>query len=598
MTEAITVREPLSIVPEEIDQYNLAKFIMLNNIKPFIFIKQGRDVVTYVFDGKRYVEDPVFEPFRNVVDIIEGMIKTETNYMNNAQNYDLQEAARKKVERLKEFRCLSGYNSIEKLISKLSTRPQVKFDHDRRYICLENKVLDVVDLCVEDHDPKYLLTKTAPVVYDEAAVCPEIDALINNMYQGDQELIDFADEVMAIVFLRGMNVNHEHFFIFWGLNAGNGKTTLWYVLAKMLGIDPEGYASWLDPKTVTTARTRNATQPELMDTSNKCLAVLDDPNTDQVDISVLKNLANMLQMMVRGLYKDKEMMNTTATFIYLCNRLPVMDTKDAGMARRPVVIPVKGQVTEAMKNKPRVYEKARYDKFVEYLYQNEASGLLNRLLRALKRYKERGYRLPAFPKAVREATEEFILKNNVVKQFIDIYCTVEPSPDRPKHKPFVMATDLHTKLWDYCKYDLNQEKVMQANNIAEVMESMGFKFGPICDERTGRRSMRVYDGIRFKTDQELELYFMKKAGIQEAKPEVSLQEKTKILHDMLIAESKTTSFEVNGTRYKAARYDNLVKLAAEKGISKADVDKQIKTWKEIGEVETMKTSLGEYIVPT
>jgi hypothetical protein len=224
-----------------------------------------------------------------------------------------------------------------------------------------------------------------------------------------------------------------------------------------------------------------------------------------MDVAVLKNTSNFSDMSLRGLYESTKGRGWTATVIYLCNRLPMMDLKDAGAMRRVIVVPVEKQITQEMKETPRKYGYGKELKYGDYLAVNEGPGIINKLMGAYKRYQERGYKLPPMPEKVRRATDAYIKKYNPVKKFADekTLCTTAPFPDIeniPAHlrnaKAFYNAKSFHTDFFSYCEEELNVEHLMSVANVQESMEALGFKYCVISDSRTLRESQRVYEGIR------------------------------------------------------------------------------------------------------
>jgi hypothetical protein len=331
---------------------------------------------------------------------------------------------------------------------------------------------------------------------------PEFDAWLDYMFENDQEMIEYFLEVFASSF--GRCRHDEYIFIVNGKRADNGKTQMMIALTSVIGKKEPGYAVWLDPKAFSMSRTRNSTQPELIKAINKCAAIIDEPDKETMDIGMLKNASNTGVMSLRQLYEAAKEAHWTATVITLCNKLPSMDLKDAGTARRVVVIPIRTMITEEMKKAPRKYENGKYLKYGEYVAENEGPHILNRLLKAYKNYQERGYRLPATPVKVLEATESYIMKHNPVKLYIEEECTTAnfPNGDKiPEHlrgqKPYYKADVLHTEFIAYCRDVLHQDKVMQVSGISDAMEALGYEYKrSLKDKRTLRQSVGAYEGVR------------------------------------------------------------------------------------------------------
>lgn len=484
-------------IPEDITEYDVARLIIAKNETPFLNYRNGQGVITYTYRNGLYDEDKNFKLMNTVADCINLMIQGQKNRVANSDDYE-EDAER--LEDLLAFRGYSKMSNVERFVSKMTTSEEKDFDKDLRYLNVQNGVYDLQDHVKLDHDPRFHFTKMMPFEYDENAVCPEFLKLLNHMFPDPETRVYFLELLASSLMRKRFD---EKIFFLWGKLANNGKTTIIQAILRVLGLDKRGYGWWLDSKVFSTSRSKNSTQPELYETMDRCLAPIDEPDTtEEADESLLKNISNTKQISLRTLYQGAEAFNWTATVICLCNKLPIIDMKNAGAMRRPIVIPVETRITEEMKKAPRVYEMGATEKFGDYLAINEAPGIFNLLIRALKNYQARGYRLPEPGQAIRKATEDYIRKNNTVKQFVDLYCRIGEDP-ATNDAYYCNGKEFFDAYEKYCKDDLKQKNVMQKNNIAEVMEAMGFPYGIICDRRTSRVSVRGFDGLRLATPVEL-----------------------------------------------------------------------------------------------
>jgi len=299
--------------------------------------------------------------------------------------------------------------------------------------------------------------------------------------------------------------------------------------------------------------------------------------------------------------------------ICLCNKLPIIDMKNAGAMRRPIVIPVETQITKQMKNAPRAYSKGTTEKFGDYLAINEGPGIWNLLMRALKNYQARGYQLPAPGEAIEKATADYIRKNNTVKQFVDQCCKVGDDP-----KTFVRywcnGKEFFDSYENYVKDELKQKNVMLKNNIIEVMEAMGYRYGIICDVRTERISVRGFDGIRLATMLEQQPQAAQpapatpagspapsSAAISETEP--SDDEKKALIRGHYTDLSKTLLDEIrddlekvklkDGTETQAADLSRVICMVEHKtGRSQQEIKKAVAYELEIGNITDIGTPTG------
>jgi hypothetical protein len=227
----------------------------------------------------------------------------------------------------------------------------------------------------------------------------------------------------------------------------------------------------------------------------KCLAVVDEPAKDDMDASAMKNASNMADFVLRGLYKASKTERWTATCIMLCNSLPNIDAKDAGVARRPVIIPFKRQITrEMMANdkRPAGYEVMKYG---EYVGTVEAQGIYNILMAALKRYEANNFRLPEWSLEMHEATDQYIYKNNIVAKYV-----AEKYEKDETGIEIEIAADFHERFYEYCTKELGytDKYLMKPESIREAMAALGYEYKYVCDKRTERDTKRCYIGLKRK----------------------------------------------------------------------------------------------------
>jgi P4 family phage/plasmid primase-like protien len=463
-------------------EYHIAKRILKDNNRVFINLRNKNDEDTYVYDGMKYIKDESFSIHNLVIDGVNKLLEVTFKEIQSKEYRDEEDEVKAydryhKLER--QFLSNRTLNALVSLASKLSVRTNIDFDDNKRYLNTLSGVYDLQTHSLIQHNPMFHVTKIMPTEIQESADCPETKALLDYMFDGDQELIEYYLEIHASSL--GRTRNDEYIFIIQGVVADNGKTSAAMALTKPMGLKDTGYAVWMDTKAFTKKRTANATQPELIQAIGRCTAILDEPDREEMDVAILKNVSNFGEMSMRTLYESTKGRGWTATVIYLCNRLPMMDLKDAGAMRRVIVVPIEKQITQEMKESPRKYNYGKELKYGDYLATNEGPGIIKMLLDAYKRYQERGYKLPPMPAKVRRATDAYIQKFNPVKKFTDdrTLCTTAPFPDNDSigenlrgKKPFYNAKSFHKDFFDYCEEELNVEHLMSVANVQESMEAL------------------------------------------------------------------------------------------------------------------------------
>jgi phage/plasmid-associated DNA primase len=359
---------------------------------------------------------------------------------------------------------------------------------------LLNGVYDLIKHKIVPYGSEHRYTRVMSINYDNKALCPMFEAHIKYVLP-DEATREFFLETVASALL--MSRRQELIFILQGFTAENGKSELMRMITTAFG----EYGTFMDSYALTETRAKNATQPELAKAIGAALVVIDEPAKDMMSSSIWKNIANYATIVFRDLYESSKSSRWTATPYILTNKSLQIDTKDAGNARRPCVIPFKQQITQAMKDadvRTAEYLTMRYG---EYVGKVEAAGIFNYLMIRLKRFQERGYKLPEFPSEVKDATQGLIFKHNDVARFVFEKCTTDAiKVDGVPMKPWVIKKDFNKAFVNYCidELEYTEKYIMKPDSIQEVMESLGFPYKMLNEKRTGNHTVRVYDGIRLK----------------------------------------------------------------------------------------------------
>lgn len=505
---AITQWHPPSI-PDKIDDITLARFVIDHAVNRFANVRTGDGTDTFVFDGKRYSPDKKFSTYEEIIRVIDGLTAAQTKILNNASpfrrgnnvidNTDPEHPDNLKLINIEKYKNHNRIIGVEKAIDRITSGIVKVFDQDRSLFNTESGVLNVQTDQMMPHSPEFEITKMAPVEVIEGATDPETEALLKHMWP-NQKTREYVEELFASsIFRRRFD---ENIFFIQGITADNGKTTITKALSRVFGIGKDGYCVWLNPRVFSEKRAaQSATQSELIAAKNACLAIIDEPDKSDLDINTLKNISNTGIMQIRDLYEKAKEMQWTCTLIMLCNRLPQLDTKDSGSARRPIVIPVSTKITPEMKNAPRRYQKGCEEQYGDYLFINEGPGIFNRLMRAYKRYATRGYRMPERTDEIKKATDDYIMANNTLLRFINERCTNKPlTIDGEIFPAYVNAKTFYNEYKAYCITDLEHDpkKIALPVGVRENMAGNGYQWVMICDKRNGRKSERCYENIALK----------------------------------------------------------------------------------------------------
>jgi P4 family phage/plasmid primase-like protien len=491
-----------------VEAVNLLKIVPLDELHVYSIIQQISPIINtalavsegpknqrlYLWDGRRYREAGAAGLEVEIMKSINQLVIRLQDEISAITGTD--DASEKQRDFLKgRIKAVSSYfntrnrRSLEATIKacRMQDAKDAGLDADHSKINLQNGVYDLVEHKLIEHDPGQRFTRVTSFGYDSEAKAPLFTAHLEYVLP-DPTTRQYLLEVLASALLRSRR--EELVFFLWGKTAGNGKSELIRMVLTAL----DEYGTWMDPRAFTSKRAANATQPELIMAIGKALAAVDEPAKDDMDGSTVKNISNMADQVLRGLYQASKTERWTATCVMLCNTLPPLDTKDAGSARRPVVIPFKQQITPDMKAKDERPAKYATMKYGEYVGTVEAAGIFNILIDALKEHQKQSHRLPEMSKEMREATDEYIYQNNAVARYVSQCYEKGDGKDVIKMKSFHDAFKL------YCQNVLGYDSkyIMLPGSIKEAMGALGYENKPVSNKGTGDKTERVYVGLKVK----------------------------------------------------------------------------------------------------
>ncbi len=435
-----------------------------------IVISEGTgkaDNKLYFWDGKRLtpsMSNGLELDILKGINILAGSFEEDLAKIpnDNKDNEETIKCLKNKVKALRTYIATTKRRSLETTI-RITKMVKCKLDEDKTKVNLQDGVYDLLKAEPIPHDVTQMYTKIMPFALSPQEAAPMFTAHLEYVLP-DPDTREYFLEMIASSLLRSRR--EEKIFFLHGKTAENGKSELMRMIITAFG----EYATWLDAQTFTSKRAGNATQPEMQMALGMALAVVDEPSKDSMDSSTFKNMANFADIVMRGLYQASKAERWTATCVMLCNTLPPLDAKDAGAARRPVVIPFSRKITQEMKkNDKRPVEYATM-KYGEYVGTVEAAGIFNILMEALKNYVNRGCLLPEYSGEMKEATSEYIYRNNSVAKFVNEKCVVGDYA--------IKATDLYDAYKVFCRLDLEHDEnhTMKPANFREAMESLGYAY--------------------------------------------------------------------------------------------------------------------------
>jgi len=274
-------------------------------------------------------------------------------------------------------------------------------DADPNLFNVQNGTLDLRTGELRPHDRADLLTKLAPVTFDDGARCPRWDEFLQTVLAGEAELIEFLQTAVGYT-LTG-HTSEQCMMLLTG-DGANGKSTFLEVVGAMAG----DYADKADSSTFM-ARSAQAgsARPDLarLRGARYVHAAEVEQGARFAEVFV-KQATGGDTLVARPLYKDEFEFQPQFTIWIGANSRPEIRGTDHAIWRRIREVPFTVKITKPDKRLP---EKLRA----------ELPGILNWALAGCKRWYADGLPLPD---AVRVATQDYRTSQDTVGQFIEACC--------------------------------------------------------------------------------------------------------------------------------------------------------------------------------
>ncbi len=345
----------------------------------------------------------------------------------------------------------------------MAIEPQA-FDANLMLFNVSNGVLDLKTGECRPRQPEDFITKQSPVIFDPNATCPEWLRFLARIFQDDQRLIDYLQQVIGYC-LTGLTVE-QVFFLLWGSGA-NGKSTLMKVLLKSFG----DYGLQVPAETFLTRHQDGRATPDLVRLQGARLAVASESDDGaRLAESLIKQMTGSDRIAARRLYQDFIEFEPTHKIILATNHKPRVKDNSHAMWRRMRLIPFAVQIPDHEQD-PALAQK---------LFA-ELPGILNWVVAGCLAWQRAG-RLET-PEQVTVATKAYREEQDVLDDYLRERCVSAPDLS-------VRFSDLRK---DYVEWaDGLSERPLSGKAFASALQDRGFTPNLI-------KNSRHYLGLRLRT---------------------------------------------------------------------------------------------------
>lgn len=328
-----------------------------------------------------------------------------------------------------------------------------EFDSKGHYLGCLNGIVDLRSGEFIENDPSYLMMKSTAVEFDAEAECPKFLAFLNEIFQGDQDKINYQQQLLGQACIGSMNKN---IFTLEIGNGANGKSVKNDLTMQIFGdyaaqVSPDAFMGKTDkPEYV---------QANLLNIRFVCMN--ESERGDKLAGAVVKSCVDSGMVTARHPYGRGFQYQPFYTPILLTNYMPYMSL-DPAVWRRVVILPFDYTVPKE-KRDPNLRRK---------LFEEEGVGILNWMIEGAKQVFKQGQII--VPKSILDIQDSFQQEFDKVGQFLNDCCT-ERNLTKSVEKMKARITTLREGYAQWCK--VNGYRATSTRDLKSELKKKGFRVG-------------------------------------------------------------------------------------------------------------------------
>jgi putative DNA primase/helicase len=400
---------------------------------------------------------------RRAKDVVEHMFE-EAGQINDEMRRNALRAWALKSQEGKRLREMIGLAQSEIKV----VLPVSRLDADPYLLGVKNGVVDLRTGEFREAQRSDYVTKRAGTAFDPHARCPAWKAFLRRILGDgdlfkDNEMIEYLQRAVGYL-LTGLTVE-EVLFVLWGTGA-NGKSTFRETLFALLG----DYAIGADASLLITPKQGGGATPDLARLHGRRLvAVNETQQNDHLNEARVKFITSHDIITARNLYEAPFDFTPTHKTILTTNHKPIVRGADEGTWRRIHLLPFTKMIPV----------KERDLLFRERKLLPELPGILNWALEGLKAYQREGLNPP---EAVRAATKEYREDMDIIGQWIEARCVLDPGAQ-------ATVSSLHTNYKYWAEDEVGFS--ISVNKFGRELRDRGF-------ERTRDGRAKGFRGLKLR----------------------------------------------------------------------------------------------------
>lgn len=427
-------------------------------IEKFAVYKKGRWKTDEDFAHFRVI-DLLLENLNAEISFYQVLIKQLKGMLHEHNAKPVLEEFQRRVKAIRSHMLASQRKSvITATMDLFKAQPSISvsykdFDSKGHYLGCLNGIVDLRTGEFIENNPDYLMMKSTAVTFDVDASCPKFLAFLNEIFEGDQDKIDYQQQILGQACIGSMNKDTLTLEVGDGANGKSVKNDL---AMQLLGdyaaqVSPDAFMGKTDkPEYV---------QANLLNVRFVCMN--ESERGDKLAGAVVKSCVDSGMVTARHPYGRGFQYQPFYTPVLLTNFMPYISL-DPAVWRRIKVIPFNYTVPKD-KRDPNMRKK---------LFEEEAAGILNWMIEGAKRVLDQGKII--VPQSILDIQDSFKLEFDKVGQFLND-CCVERSTTKSAEKMKARITKLREGYAQWCK--VNGYRATSTRDLKSELKKKGYRVG-------------------------------------------------------------------------------------------------------------------------
>lgn len=306
----------------------------------------------------------------------------------------------------RELSSFESLNRLQNISAFASTRLSISaslFDADPMVLATRTDWVNLETGTAHAPDPKILISKASDVNFGVAATCPRFEQFVNDIFEGDSELISFVRR--AIGYSLTGSTSEQCLFIMIG-DGANGKSTFINVIKNLLGT----YGTTAAAQTLI-AQGGSSIGDDLVDLArSRFISVSETEEGQSLAEAKIKQMTGGDTLKGRPLYGSYVEFKIIGKLWLATNSLPQINNSDYGIWRRIMAIPFN-----------RTFSVEEQDKTLQSKLMEELPGILNWAIQGCLEWQREGLNPPQI---VQDQVAEYKSSMDSISQFIKDECDI------------------------------------------------------------------------------------------------------------------------------------------------------------------------------